>query len=407
MINPERSSAFQYRDFRFFWFGQLISLSGTWMQQVAQGWLVYSLTKSPFYLGLVAACESLPIFLFTLAGGIAADRFKKRNVLLLTQTFSIIPALLLGILTDINVIAVWQVALLAAVLGTVNSFDMPARQSFIFEMVGKGNLTNAIALNSAAFHGARMIGPVIAGITIAYLGLPACFYLNAVSFAAVIIALSKIRVEGEVRESSNSIMGDFTEGIKYIKNKSEIYRIMLLIAVFGLIGMPFINFLPVFAVEVLGKGPEGFGFLVGATGIGALAAALFLSFRSDIKEKNRFMFFSTLCFSILLFVFSLSTIFSLSLVLLIFIGWSMLSFFATANSFIQLSVSDNMRGRAMSVYTFVLLGTAPIGNSIMGTAADAIGTTKIVGIAAVICFIASIVFFIKNTEAGKPVKEFI
>jgi MFS family permease len=407
MINPERSSAFQYRDFRFFWFGQLISLSGTWMQQVAQGWLVYSLTKSPFYLGLVAACESLPIFLFTLAGGIAADRFRKRNVLLLTQTFSIIPALLLGILTHINVIAVWQVALLAAVLGTVNSFDMPARQSFIFEMVGKGSLTNAIALNSVAFHGARMIGPVIAGIAIAYLGLPACFYLNAVSFAAVIIALSKIRVEGEVRESSNSIMGDFTEGIKYIKNKSEIYRIMLLIAVFGLIGMPFINFLPVFAVEILGKGPEGFGFLVGATGIGALAAALFLSFRSDIKEKNRFMFFSTLCFSILLFVFSLSTIFSLSLALLIFIGWSMLSFFATANSFIQLSVSDNMRGRAMSVYTFVLLGTAPIGNSIMGTAADAIGTTKIVGIAAVICFIASIVFFLKNTEAGKPVKEFI
>lgn len=403
MTNPGRFSAFQYRDFRFFWFGQLISLSGTWMQSVAQGWLVYSLTKSPFYLGLVAACESLPIFLFTLLGGIAADRFRKRNVLLLTQTFSIIPALLLGILTDINVIAIWQVALLAAVLGTINSFDMPARQSFIFEMVGKGNLTNAIALNSAAFHGARMIGPVIAGIAIAHLGLPACFYLNAVSFVAVIIALSKIRVEGEVRESSNGIMRDFTEGIKYIKSKSEIYRIMLLIAVFGLIGMPFINLLPVFAVEVLGKGPEGFGFLVGATGIGALTAALFLSFRSDIKEKNRFMFFSTLCFSILLFIFSLSTIFYLSIALLIFIGWSMLSFFATANSFIQLSVSDNMRGRAMSVYTFVFLGTAPIGNSIMGIAADAIGTTKIVSIAAVICFIASIVFFNKNKKKGTAV----
>lgn len=403
MTNPGRFSAFQYRDFRFFWFGQLISLSGTWMQSVAQGWLVYSLTKSPFYLGLVAAFESLPIFLFTLVGGIAADRFRKRNVLLLTQTFSIIPALLLGILTDINVIAVWQVALLAAVLGTINSFDMPARQSFIFEMVGKGNLTNAIALNSAAFHGARMIGPVIAGIAIAHLGLPACFYLNAVSFVAVIIALSKIRIKGEVRESSNGIMRDFTEGIRYMKSKSEIYRIMFLIAVFGLIGMPFMNLLPVFAVEVLGKGPEGFGFLVGATGIGALTAALFLSFRTDIKEKNRFMFFSTLCFSILLFIFSLSTIFYLSIALLIFIGWSMLSFFATANSFIQLSVSDNMRGRAMSIYTFVFLGTAPIGNSIMGMAADAIGTTKIVSIAAVICFIASIVFFNKNTKTGKAV----
>lgn len=403
MTNPGRFSAFQYRDFRFFWFGQLISLSGTWMQSVAQGWLVYSLTKSPFYLGLVAAAGSLPILLFTLAGGIAADRFRKRNLLLLTQALSIMPALFLGILTDINIIAVWQVALLAAVLGTINAFDMPARQSFIFEMVGKGNLTNAIALNSAAFHGARMVGPVIAGIAIAHLGLPACFYLNAVSFVAVIIALSKIRVEGEVRESSNGIMRDFTEGIKYIKSKSEIYRIMLLIAVFGLIGMPFINLLPVFAVEVLGKGPEGFGFLVGATGIGALTAALFLSFRRDIKEKNRFMFFSTLCFSILLFIFSLSTIFYLSIALLIFIGWSMLSFFATANSFIQLSVSDNMRGRAMSVYTFVFLGTAPIGNSIMGMAADAIGTTKIVSIAAVICFIASIVFFNKNKKTGKAV----
>jgi MFS family permease len=373
------------------------------MQSVAQGWLVYSLTKSPFYLGLVAAAGSLPILLFTLAGGIAADRFRKRNLLLLTQALSIMPALFLGILTDINIIAVWQVALLAAVLGTINAFDMPARQSFIFEMVGKENLTNAIALNSAAFHGARMVGPVIAGIAIAHLGLPACFYLNAVSFVAVIIALSKIRVEGEVRESSNGIMRDFTEGIKYIKSKSEIYRIMLLIAVFGLIGMPFINLLPVFAVEVLGKGPEGFGFLVGATGIGALTAALFLSFRRDIKEKNRFMFFSTLCFSILLFIFSLSTIFYLSIALLIFIGWSMLSFFATANSFIQLSVSDNMRGRAMSVYTFVFLGTAPIGNSIMGMAADAIGTTKIVSIAAVICFIASIVFFNKNKKTGKAV----
>jgi len=403
MTNPGRFSAFQYRDFRFFWFGQLISLSGTWMQSVAQGWLVYSLTKSPFYLGLVAAAGSLPILLFTLAGGIAADRFRKRNLLLLTQALSIMPALFLGILTDINIIAVWQVALLAAVLGTINAFDMPARQSFIFEMVGKENLTNAIALNSAAFHGARMVGPVIAGIAIAHLGLPACFYLNAVSFVAVIIALSKIRVEGEVRESSNGIMRDFTEGIKYIKSKSEIYRIMLLIAVFGLIGMPFINLLPVFAVEVLGKGPEGFGFLVGATGIGALTAALFLSFRRDIKEKNRFMFFSTLCFSILLFIFSLSTIFYLSIALLIFIGWSMLSFFATANSFIQLSVSDNMRGRAMSVYTFVFLGTAPIGNSIMGMAADAIGTTKIVSIAAVICFIASIVFFNKNKKTGKAV----
>lgn len=308
---------------------------------------------------------------------------------------SIVPAFFLGILTDIKLIAVWHVAILAAVLGTVNAFDVPARQSFVIEMVGKSSLTNAIALNSAAFHGARMIGPIIAGITIASLGLPACFYLNALSFVAVIIALSKMRIKGDVTNRSGGFVRDFTEGIQFIKSNSEIYRIIILIAVISLIGMPFITLLPVFAVEVLGKGPEGFGFLVGATGIGALTAALFLAFKGDIKEKNRFMFFSALCFSLLLFVFSLSTIFYLSMVFLIFIGWSLVSFFAIANSFLQLSVPDNLRGRTMSVYTFVFLGTAPIGNSILGVVADSIGTTKAVSIAAIICLIISIIFSVK------------
>ena len=395
MTPAERFSAFQYRDFRLFWFGQIISLSGTWMQSVAQGWLVYSLTKSPFYLGMVAAAGSLPILLFTLFGGIAADRFRKRNLLLMTQALSIIPAIFLGILIDINLIAVWQVAALAAFLGIVNAFDVPARQSFIIEMVGKGSLTNAIALNSAAFHGARMTGPVIAGIAIANLGISACFYLNAISFIAVIIALSKIKAKGGIIKNSNGIMKDIIEGIQYIKSKSEIYRSIILIAVFSLAGMPFITLLPVFAGEIFRKGPVGFGFLVGATGAGALTAALLLAFRGDIKDKSRFISFSALCFSILLFVFSFSTNFYLSVVILVFIGWALVSFFATVNSFIQLSVPDNLRGRAMSVYTFALLGTAPIGNSLMGTLADSIGTVRAVTIASVICLIAAISFSVK------------
>ena len=395
MTPAERFLAFQYRDFRLFWFGQIISLSGTWMQSVAQGWLVYSLTKSPFYLGMVAAAGSLPILLFALFGGIAADRFRKRNLLLMTQALSIIPAIFLGILIDINLIAVWQVAALAAFLGIVNAFDVPARQSFIIEMVGKGSLTNAIALNSAAFHGARMTGPVIAGIAIANLGISACFYLNAISFIAVIIALSKIKAKGGIIKNSNGIMKDIIEGIQYIKSKSEICRSIILIAVFSLAGMPFITLLPVFAGEIFRKGPEGFGFLVGATGAGALTAALLLAFRGDIKDKSRFISFSALCFSILLFVFSFSTNFYLSVVILVFIGWALVSFFATMNSFIQLSVPDNLRGRAMSVYTFVFLGTAPIGNSLMGTLADSIGTVRAVTIASVICLIAAISFSVK------------
>jgi len=395
MANTKRFSAFSFRDFRLFWFGQLISLSGTWMQSVAQGWLVYKLTKSPFYLGMVAAAGSLPILLFTLAGGIVADRFRKRNLLLLTQGISIIPAVLLGILTDTNLIAVWHVAILAALLGTANAFDIPARQAFLIEMVGKGSLTNAIALNSAVFHGARLIGPIIAGMTIAYIGLASCFYLNAISFVAVIIALSKIKAKGEPTGKSHSLKKDFIEGIQYVRNSSEIFRLMLLIAVFSLVGIPFINLLPVFAAEILHAGPEGFGFLVGATGIGALTAALSLAMKGDIQDKNRFMALSALFFSFSLFAFSLSKNYYLSIIFLAIIGWGLVSFLATANSFIQLSTPDNLRGRAMSVFTFVFLGTAPIGNSILGVFADIIGTAVAVSIASVFCIFVSVSFCMK------------
>jgi MFS family permease len=400
-----RLTALQYRDFRLFWFGQIISLSGTWMQSVAQGWLVYSLTKSPFYLGLVAASGSLPILLFTLAGGIAADRFRKRNLLLLTQALSILPAFLLGILTDINMITVWQVALLAAVLGTVNAFDIPARQSFLIELVGRDSLTSAIALNSAAFHGARMIGPVVAGITIAALGLPACFYLNALSFVAVIIALSKMTIQGEIRESSNGIFKDFIEGIRFVKSRSGIRRSILLIAVFSLVGMPFITLLPVFAGEVLNAGAKGFGFLVGATGAGALAAALLLAFSGDIRDKGRFISIAALSASVSLLAFSLSKNIFISLPFLLIVGWGLVSFLATANSFIQLSAPDNLRGRVMSVFTLVFLGTAPIGNSLVGAMAHYIGTPYTVSISAVICIIASLLFAVKR-KGRKDASEF-
>jgi MFS family permease len=398
-------AALQYRDFRLFWFGQLISLSGTWMQSVAQGWLVYSLTKSPFYLGLVAASGSLPILLFTLAGGVAADRFRKRNLLLMTQALSIFPAVLLGILTDVDMITVWRVALLAAVLGTVNAFDIPARQSFLIELVGRDNLTSAIALNSAVFHGARMTGPVIAGMTIAFLGLPACFYLNALSFVAVIIALSKMEIRGGIQKTSNGLVKDFIEGIRFIKSRAEIYRTILLIAIFSLVAMPFVTLLPVFAGEILNAGPKGFGILVGATGAGALTAALFLAFRGDIGDKSKFISLAALCASFSLLAFSMSRVFLLSVVALILVGWGLVSFLATANSFIQLSVPDNLRGRVMSVFTLVFLGTAPLGNSLVGITADSIGTPRAVNISAVICIAASIIFSMRisgRRRSGVP-----
>jgi len=387
-----RFSALSFRDFRLFWFGQIISLSGTWMQSVAQGWLVYSLTKSPFYLGLVAAANSLPILLFTLIGGVVADRFPKRNLLLITQALSIIPAILLGILTSMGIATVWHVALLAFFLGTINAIDIPTRQSFLAEMVGKGHIVNAIALNSAAFNGARIIGPMIAGLTISYLGIPACFFLNAASFVAVIAALSRIRIRGEIKVGSEGILKDFMKGIAFMRGSREIIHVMLLITVFSLVGLPYISLLPVFAAEVFNAGAKGFGFLVGASGLGALTAALSIALKGDIKDKTRFMSYSGLCFSIALFIFSFTKIFYVSLFVIMFGGWGMVSYLAAANSYIQVSVPDELRGRVMSVYSFVFLGTVPIGNSIMGVIADKAGTTNAVTGAGIICVIASGIF---------------
>jgi len=401
MQSTERFSALYIRDFRLFWIGQLISLSGTWMQSVAQGWLVYSLTKSPFYLGIVAASAALPILLFTFLGGVVADRFPKRNILLLTQALSIVPALLLGILAHLNVVTVWHVALLAAFLGTINAFDIPVRQSFLIEMVGKGHIVNAIALNSAAFHGARLIGPVIAGLSITYFGIPACFYINALSFVAVIIALATMKTRGDLMVKSEGLINDFMRGIHFIKGNKKIIHVIILIAVFSFVGLPYITLLPVFAEEVFHRGARGFGFLVSASGIGALTAALGLASRGDIKNKTRFMSVAALCFSSAMIFFSISNNFYVSLVIIMFVGWGMVSYLASANSYIQVSVPDELRGRVMSVYSFVFLGTVPIGNALMGIVADKIGTTHTVTIAGMICIIASAVFakkYLKDNE---------
>lgn len=400
MLNSERFQALSFRDFRLFWFGQLISLSGTWMQSVAQGWLVYSLTKSPFYLGMVAAAGPLPILLFTLLGGIIADRFPKRNILLITQGLSIIPALILGALTNMETATVWHVAVLAFFLGTINAIDIPTRQSFLAEMVGKGHIVNAIALNSAAFNGARIIGPMIAGLAIAYLGIPACFFLNAVSFAAVIAALASMRTKGEIKTGPKGLLSDFLEGVTYMRRSSEIIHVMLLITVFSLAGLPYISLLPVFAEEVFHSGAKGLGFLVSASGIGALTAALAIAVRGDIKHKTSFMSYAALCFAISLIVFSFSEIFVVSLIAIMFGGWGMVSYLATANSYIQVSVPDGLRGRVMSVYSFIFLGTVPIGNAIMGIVADKAGTTHTVTAAGVLCIIASGIFAKKYLRKG-------
>lgn len=375
------------------------------MQSVAQGWLIYSLTKSPFYLGLVATAASLPVLIFTLLGGVVADRLAKRKLLIVTQSLSIIPAILLAVLTDLNIITVWEIIFIAFFLGTVNAFDMPARQSFLSEMVQRGRLLNAIALNAAAFNGGRVLGPVAAGIIIAAAGIAACFYLNALTFLAVIFALLKIKTEGghkglpvtngrsHLMTALPLLLKDLFEAFRFVKNEKDIFRVMGLVGVFSLFGIPFVTFLPVFAEDILRVGPQGLGFLAGATGIGALGASLMIAFRGDIIEKGRFIALAGLAFSLSLFALAVSRDYYLSILLLILAGWGAVSFFAVANSFIQLSTPDNLRGRVMSVYTLFFLGFAPFGNLVLGSVADLAGTPGAVIAGSIVCFVTTVMLF--------------
>jgi len=390
MQSRRRFAALNYRDFRLFWGGQMVSFSGTWMHQTAQGWLVYELTHSPLYLGVVAAATQLPILLFTLLGGAAADRFAKRNLLLVTQALSIFPALIIGILISTGHIAVWHVIAMGLAMGTINAFDIPTRQSFLVEMVERGNLLNAIALNSAAFNGARMIGPTLAGIFIARFGVAACFYINAASFLAVLIALARIRAKGIPTHRTGTLLTDIVEGMGFVRRSPAVRRAMALVAVFSLFGLPFISQLPVFAEDILGKGAKGLGFLIGSSGIGAFTAAVVLSFKGDIKNKRKAMATAALVFPVCLIGFALSRSYALSLSLMPVAGLTVVVFLASANSFVQLMAPDGLRGRVMSVYTMVFLGMTPIGHSLMGATADIIGAARAVALGATICLVLSI-----------------
>lgn len=391
--NSGRFSALRFRDFRLFWTGQIVSYSGTWMHSTAQGWLVYSLTKSPFYLGVVSAASWLPILLLSLVGGAVADRFRKRNLLLMTQALSMLPALVIGILTARGVVTVWHVIAMGFLMGTFNAFDIPARQSFLIEMVRKESLLNAVALNSAAFNLARILGPVAAGLIIEHVGLAPCFFINSASFLAVIGALALMRVQGLAGRKRKSILGEIFEGVGFTRREPEVMRPMLLVALFSLFGLPFIALLPVFAEEILGVGASGLGFLAGAAGAGALGSAMMLAFRGDVSGKGRPMAMAAVGFPAALLVFSLSTDYALSLLALVFAGFAIVSFLALANSSIQLLTPDGLRGRVMSVYTTVFLGMIPIGHSMMGAVASALGTARAVSLGAGVCLAASVIIF--------------
>jgi MFS family permease len=384
--------ALRHRNFRLFWTGQLISLIGTWMQSASQGWLVHRLTHEPMWLGLVGTATFLPVFLFSFLGGVVADRAPKRTLIIATQSVALCLALVLSVLTFTNAVTVYHILVIAFLLGTVNAFDMPARQSFVIEMVGGEDLINAVALNSSVFNTARVVGPAIAGLLIATTGEAVCFLLNGISFIPVIIGLVAMRLPPHPRREHRPVVQELREGFRFVIRSPRIRTLLQAVAVTSIFGMSFTVLLPVFAENVLGRGARTYGLLMGAVGLGAVTGALHLAGRSSTRGSGRLIAIGMTVFGLALFFLSYSRSFFVSEILLFFVGGSMITQLATTNTLLQRTAPDEIRGRVLSAYTFVLVGLAPIGTFLYGAVAQRIGAPWAVRIGGFICMVGAVWF---------------
>ena len=384
--------ALRHRNFQLFFSGQLISLTGTWMQSVAQAWLVYSMTKSALLLGSVGFASQIPVFLFAPFGGITADRVNRQRLVIATQTCSMILAGILAWLTLSGRVHVWHIFLLAGLLGVVNAFDIPGRQAFLIDMVGKEDLMNAIALNSSMFNGARVVGPAVAGILVARIGEGWCFAANSLSYIAVLIGLLLMKVRSVPRISNRSPIEDIIEGFRWVNRTKIIRSLLFLIGLISLVGMPYTVLMPVFADKILHGGARGLGILMGATGVGALFGALTLAAKTGIKGLGRWVTITCATLGISLFLFSFSTSFWLSAALLLPCGYSMMLQMACSNTLIQTIVPDHLRGRVMSLYSMMFMGMAPFGAFFGGALANRIGAPMTVAVGGIACVFGAIWF---------------
>jgi MFS family permease len=393
--------ALRHRNFQLFFGGQLISLIGTWMQTVAQSWLVYKMTGSGLLLGSVGFASQIPVFLIAPIGGITADRANRQHVVIATQIASMILAFVLAALTLTHYIKVWHVFVLAALLGVVNAFDIPGRQSFLVDMVGKDDLMNAIALNSSMFNGARVIGPAVAGVLVARLGEGWCFFANGVSYIAVIIGLMLMNVHAPARVSTKTSPWEhIVEGFRFVNQTAPIRSLLLLLGVVSMVGMPYVVLMPIFADKILHKGGQEFasligshdlgavrlGILMGAAGVGALLGALTLAVRSGVKGLGTWVTVCCAGFGVSLMLFAFSKSFWVSVLLLMPVGYFIMLQMASSNTLIQVMVPDELRGRVMAVYSMMFMGMAPLGALMGGALSDRLGapiTVAIGGLASV------------------------
>jgi MFS family permease len=393
---PRLTRALRHRNYRLFFSGQLISLVGTWMQTIAESWLVYRLTRSAALLGVAGFASQIPVFLLATIGGTVADRGNRHRIMIITQTASMVLPLVLAVLVFTGRVQVWHVFTLAAALGVVNAFDVPARQSFVVEMVGKEDLVNAIALNSSLVNGARTIGPAVAGILLGAVGEGWCFLLNGLSYIAVItgLLLMKLPARPKILHTHPALAATI-EGFRFIRRSPPVRDLLLMVGLVSFAGMPFSVLMPIFADSILHGGPKGLGLLMASAGFGSLCGALILASRSTIRGLGRIVAASALIFGVALTMFALSRVFWLSAVLLLVVGMSMITQAASSNTLIQSMVPDALRGRVMAVYAMMFMGMSPIGALVEGALAERIGAPYTVVIGGCVCIAGAIVFIMR------------
>lgn len=400
--------ALRHRNFQLFFGGQIISLVGTWMQTVAEAWLLYRLTGSSVLLGVLGFVGQIPIFLLSPLAGLAADRWPRQRVVIATQASSMLLAFTLAALTLTGRIHVWEIIALATLLGTVNAFDVPARQSFLIEMVGRDDLLNAIALNSSMFNGARVAGPAIAGILVALVGEGWCFLLNGVSYLAVIAGLFMMRIEkSQAVHDGAAPLDKLREGFRFARRTKPIRTLLALLGVVSFMALPFSVLMPIFAVRILHGGASAYGTLMGAVGVGAMFGALAIAMRAQLRGLGNVVAYSATGLGVSLVLFSASHWYWISFAMLVACGFTMMMQFTSTNTLIQAMVPDQLRGRVMSLYSMMFLGMSPLGSLLAGALADHIGAPLTVAIGGLASCLGGMVFARKWPGMRGPARELI
>ena len=405
--------ALRNRNYRLFFSGQCISVTGTWIQQVAINWLVYSLTKSALLMGLIMFAGSIPSLFLSPLAGVVVDRINKYHVLIILQTLFMIEALIIAILTLTGVVQIWQIVLLSISIGITNAFDMPLRQAFVVNLIDKSeDLGNAISLNTSSLNLALLIGPAIAGTLIAAFGEGICFLINSLSYLAVIAALFAMRIKTlPIRETNGTnIFQEFHEGFKYVSSSFPMRNVILYLATASLVGMSYIVLMPIFAKEILNGNAQTLGFLLSTAGVGALFGALYLAGKKSILGLGKWICIASLILGLGLVGLAFTTKFLIALILLFFIGFGMVVIIASCNTLVQDIVDDDKRGRVMSLYTMAFMGTTPFGSLLGGAIAHKIGVPHTFLLAGLTMIISAIIFRTKlkyfNIKArNKTIKD--